>query len=147
MAAGVGATVHWPAGLGAEFNEGVAQKVGGTPNAIGYVEFIFAIQNRLSYGLVRNAAGKFVQADLTTIPKAVPAEGIPADLRVSITNAADPGAYPIATFTYLLVPRKNLRRQQKIFCPDHVSIRVRMLTSRPATCAVLRSATLRCRSR
>jgi phosphate transport system substrate-binding protein len=101
---GSGSSVNWPAGVGAEFNEGVVKRVGGTPNTIGYVEYIFAVQNRLSYGLVRNAAGKFVQADLATIPKAVPAQGIPDDMRVSITNAADPGAYPVAAFSYFLIP-------------------------------------------
>jgi len=103
---GSGTSVNWPAGVSAEFNEGVAQRVGGTPNAIGYVEFIFALRNRLSYGLVRNAAGKFVQADLVTIAKSVPSHDIPDDLRVSITNAADPDAYPIVAFTYFLIPAR-----------------------------------------
>jgi phosphate transport system substrate-binding protein len=123
---GSGTSVIWPAGVSAELNEGMAQRVGRTPNAIGYVEFIFAVQNRLSYGLVRNAAGKFVQADLVTIPKAVPAHGIPDDLRVSITNAADPDAYPIAAFTYFLIP-------VRISIPDKkqaiIAFLDRMLTS------------------
>ena len=61
--------MNWPIGAGAEHNEGVAGRVSQTPNAIGYVEFIYAVQNRLAYGSVRDAAGRFVQADLTTIPK------------------------------------------------------------------------------
>jgi phosphate transport system substrate-binding protein len=105
-AAGTGATVSWPTGVGAEHNEGVAERVSQTPNSIGYAEFIYAVQNRLAYGSVRNAAGKFVQADLVSIQKAVPARDIPEDFRVSITDAAAPDAYPIASFTYWLVPAR-----------------------------------------
>ncbi len=106
QAVGSGATVNWPTGLGVERNEGMAERVGQTPNSIGYAEFIYAVENRLAYGSVRNAAGKFVQADLVSVPKAVPAHDIPEDFRVSITNAAGPDAYPIAAFTYWLVPAR-----------------------------------------
>jgi phosphate transport system substrate-binding protein len=102
-AVGLGTTVNWPVGVAAERNEGVAELVGRTANSIGYTEFIYAVENHLAYGSVRNAAGKFVQADLVTIPKAA-ANNVANDFRISITNAAAPDAYPIATFTYWLVP-------------------------------------------
>ncbi len=103
---GSGVAVAWPTGVGAERNEGMADQVSRTSGSIGYAEFIYAVQHRLAYGLVRNAAGKFVQANLETVPKAVPATDVPEDFRVSITNAADPDAYPVATFTYWLVPAR-----------------------------------------
>lgn len=108
---GSGASVKWPVGRGAEGSEGVAQAVRSTPDSIGYVEFIYAVQAHLSYGMVRNASGKFVQADLNSLPAAAVAgdfgdKGDKHDLRISITNASAPRAYPIAAFTYLLVPRK-----------------------------------------
>ncbi len=105
-AVGSGATVNWPAGAGAEHNEGVARRVRATPFSIGYAEFIYAVQNHLAYGLVRNAAGKFVEATLASVPQAVPARDIPDDFRVSITNPPAAGAYPIASFTYWLVPAR-----------------------------------------
>ncbi len=100
-AVGADVTVHWPVGNGAERNEGIAQGVQETPNSIGYVEFIFAIQHKLSFGLVRNAAGRFIQADLPSLTAA--AVGTPAmgsDFRISITNAVGKDSYPIATFTW-----------------------------------------------
>jgi phosphate transport system substrate-binding protein len=107
-AVGADVTVHWPVGNGAERNEGIAQGVRETPNSIGYVEFIFAIQHRLSFGLVRNAAGRFIQADLPSLTAA--AAGTPAamgsDFRFSITNAVGKDSYPIATFTWFLVPQQ-----------------------------------------
>jgi phosphate transport system substrate-binding protein len=104
--AGSGASVSWPAGAGAEYNEGVAKKVASTPDSIGYVEFFYALENRLSYALVRNTAGQFVQADLTTLPAAVEslAPGAGDDLRLSIVNAPGKNSYPIAALTWLLVP-------------------------------------------
>jgi phosphate transport system substrate-binding protein len=105
-AVGSGATVNWPTGVGAEQNEGVAERIQKTPNSIGYAEFIYAVENRLAYGSVRNAAGKFVQADLTSVPKAAPNGDLPEDFRVSITNAAAGDAYPVAAFTYWLVPAR-----------------------------------------
>ena len=105
--AGSGVTVAWPVGKGAEGNEGVASTVQETPDAIGYVELIYAIQHKLSFGAVRNAAGQFVQASLASVTAA--AEGLNlgegSDVRVSITNASGKQSYPIATFTWLLVPQ------------------------------------------
>jgi phosphate transport system substrate-binding protein len=100
--------VRWPVGVGANGNEGVAELVAKTPDAIGYVEFIYAVESHLSYGAVRNAAGRFVQADLNSLTAAAAAfqPSRPHDLRGSITNAAGARAYPIASFTYFLIPEK-----------------------------------------
>jgi phosphate transport system substrate-binding protein len=99
-------SVNWPLGLGGKGNEGVSGLVKQTPGAIGYVELIYAIQNQLPYGRVRNSAGVYVKPDLasTTAAAAAEAKAIPADFRVSITNAQGKAAYPICSFTYLLIP-------------------------------------------
>ncbi len=106
--AGTGTSVNWPVGLGGKGNEGVSGQVKQTPNSIGYVELIYAIQNHMPYGKVRNAAGVFVKPDLASVTAAAAgaAAHMPADFRVSITNAPGKGAYPISTFTWLLVPGK-----------------------------------------
>jgi phosphate transport system substrate-binding protein len=106
---GKGTAVNWPVGLGGQGNPGVANIVKQTPGAIGYVELIYALQNQISYGLVRNAAGNFIQASLATTTNAA-AEAVASldantDFRVSITNATGAQAYPIASFTWLLVPK------------------------------------------
>jgi len=105
-AVGSGTSVNWPAGLGAKGNEGVAGLVKQTPNSLGYVELIYAIQNDMAYGRVRNAAGKFIKADLSSVTAAAAAAKVPDDFRVSITNAEGKDAYPIASFTWLLIPDK-----------------------------------------
>jgi phosphate transport system substrate-binding protein len=101
-------SVNWPVGLGGKGNEGVSGYVKQTPGAIGYVELIYAIQNKLPYGRVKNAAGVFVKADLAGVTAAAASEAkkIPADFRVSITDASGKAAYPICSFTYLLIPSK-----------------------------------------
>jgi phosphate transport system substrate-binding protein len=103
---GRGTSVNWPVGLGGKGNEGVAGLVKQTPNSIGYVELIYAIQNKMPYGPVRNLAGNFVNADLASVTAAAAgaAKEMPDDFRVSITNAPGKTAYPIASFTWLLVP-------------------------------------------
>jgi phosphate transport system substrate-binding protein len=100
------ASVNWPVGLGGKGNEGVTGLVKQTPNAIGYIELIYAVQNNIPYGKVQNAAGKFVKADLAgvTAAAAADAKNMPEDFRVSITNAPGPKAYPISSFTWLLIP-------------------------------------------
>jgi phosphate transport system substrate-binding protein len=105
---GASTSVNWPTGLGGKGNEGVAGLVKQTPNSIGYVELIYAAQNKMSYGSVRNAAGTFVKADFNTVSEAAAgaAKNMPDDFRVSITNAPGKNAYPIATFTWLLIPNK-----------------------------------------
>ena len=105
---GASTSVNWPVGLGGKGNEGVAGLVKQTPNSIGYVELIYAVQNKMSYGLVRNAAGTFVKADFNTVSEAAAgaAKNMPDDFRVSITDAPGKNAYPISTFTWLLIPNK-----------------------------------------
>jgi phosphate transport system substrate-binding protein len=105
---GVKTSVNWPVGLGGKGNEGVAGQVKQTENSIGYVELIYAIQNKMSYGKVKNPAGVFVKADLASVTAAAAgaAANMPEDFRVSITNAPGKAAYPISSFTWLLVPNK-----------------------------------------
>lgn len=107
---GKGTSVNWPVGLGGKGNEGVAGLVKQTPNSFGYVELIYGIQNRMPYGRVRNSSGVFIKADLSSVTAAAASasEQMPADFRVSITDAAGKTAYPIASFTWLLVPQKFL---------------------------------------
>jgi phosphate transport system substrate-binding protein len=102
---GKNTSVNWPVGLGGKGNEGVAGTVKQTPGSIGYVELIYAIQNKMPYGTVQNAAGQFVKASLeSTTAAAASVKEMPEDFRVSITNAPGKTAYPISTFTWLLVP-------------------------------------------
>jgi len=105
--AGRGTSVEWPVGLGGKGNEGVSGLVKQTPNSIGYVELIYATQNKLSYASVKNAAGSFVKATTDGVTAAAAGVKMPADFRVSITNAAGENAYPVSTFTWLLIYEKN----------------------------------------
>lgn len=102
---GVNTSVNWPVGVGGKGNEGVAGLVKQTPGSIGYVELIYASQTKITYGAVQNAAGKFVTASpqSVTAAAAAAAKQMPADFRVSITNAPGEGAYPISSFTWLLL--------------------------------------------
>ena len=103
-------SVNWPVGLGGQGNPGVAATVSRTPGAIGYVELIYAIQTRIAYGLVRNRAGHFIQASLASTTAAAAGAmstiGQDTDFRISITDAAGADAYPIASFTWLLIPKQ-----------------------------------------
>ena len=102
---GKGTSVKWPIGLGGKGNEGVAGQVRQLSGSIGYVELIYAVQNNISYGSVRNAAGNFVKASLDGVTEAAASvKTMPADFRVSITNAPGKTAYPISSFTWLLIP-------------------------------------------
>jgi len=102
---GKGTSVKWPTGLGAKGNEGVAGMVRQMEGAFGYVELIYALQNNISFGPVKNTAGNFVKASLeSTTAAAASVKTMPADFRVSITNPLGKDAYPIASFTWLLVP-------------------------------------------
>ena len=104
-AVGKGTSVKWPTGLGAKGNEGVAGMVRQMEGAFGYVELIYALQNNISFGPVKNAGGSFVKASLeSTTAAAASVKTMPADFRVSITNPPGKDAYPIASFTWLLVP-------------------------------------------
>lgn len=101
-------SVNWPVGLGGKGSEGVSGLVKQTPDSVGYVELIYAVQNKMSYGKVQNADGKFVKADLASVAAAAAgaAKSMPDDFRVSLTNAPGAAAYPISSFTWLLVPEK-----------------------------------------
>ncbi len=105
---GADTSVKWPIGMGGKGNEGVSGMVRQLPGSIGYVELIYAVQNNIPYGSVRNAAGTFVKASLESVTAAAAsAPKMPADFRVSITNAPGKDAYPISSFTWLLVPAQS----------------------------------------
>jgi phosphate transport system substrate-binding protein len=110
---GAGTAVNWPAGLGAKGNEGVSGLVRQTPNSIGYVELVYAIQNKMAYGKVRNAAGAFVKADLRSVTAAAASASMPDDFRVSVTNPPGKDAYPISSFTWLLIPARIQDAQKR----------------------------------
>lgn len=99
-------SVNWPVGLGGKGNEGVSGSIQQTANSIGYVELIYAVQNKMTYGKVKNAAGEFIQASLASVTAAAAKASIPEDFRVSITDASGKGVYPISSFTWLLIPAK-----------------------------------------
>ena len=102
---GKGTSVKWPVGLGGKGNEGVAGQIRQLPGSIGYIELIYAVENKITYGSVQNAAGNFVKASLDGVTEAAASvKSMPADFRVSITNAPGKAAYPISSFTWLLIP-------------------------------------------
>jgi phosphate transport system substrate-binding protein len=103
---GTGTAINWPVGLGGAKSDGVAGLIKTTPNSIGYIELTYALQNNIAYGDVQNPAGTFVKASLATVSEAAAgaASNMPDDFRVSITNAPGKNAYPISSFTWLLVP-------------------------------------------
>jgi phosphate transport system substrate-binding protein len=105
---GSGTSVKWPVGLGGKGNEGVAGSIRQLPGSIGYVELIYAVQNNIPYGSVKNAAGVFLKASLEGVTAAAASvKNIPADFRVSITNAPGKDAYPVSSFTWLLIPAQS----------------------------------------
>jgi phosphate transport system substrate-binding protein len=105
---GKGTSVKWPVGLGGKGNEGVAGMIRQMQGGIGYIELIYAVQNKIDYGSVKNASGAFVKASLDSVTAAAAsAKSMPADFRVSITNAPGKDAYPISSFTWLLIPEKS----------------------------------------
>jgi len=103
--AGVATQVNWPTGVGAKGNEGVAGIVQQTPGSLGYVELVYALQNKIAYGSVQNMAGEFTKATVESVTAAAGAAAgkMPADFRVSITNAPGKGVYPISSFTWILL--------------------------------------------
>lgn len=102
---GAGTSPSWPIGIGGKGNEGVTGQVKNTPNTIGYVELAYAVQNKLPVAQVKNASGSYIQPSVDAVTAAASASvaTTPEDLRVSITNAAGPQAYPISSYTYILV--------------------------------------------
>jgi phosphate transport system substrate-binding protein len=105
MKVGVNTSVNWPVGVGGKGNEGVAGLVRQTPGAIGYVELVYAIQTKIAYGAVQNAGGEFVRASAESVTAAAAGTvgQMPRDFRTSITNASGKGAYPISSYTWLLL--------------------------------------------
>jgi len=119
---GVNTAINWPVGLGGKGNDGVAGLVKQTPNSVGYVELIYAIQNKMAYGKVKNSAGTFVKADLASVTAAAGAsKAMPEDFRVSITNASGKDVYPISSFTWLLIPAKIQDPAKKKALKDFVN--------------------------
>jgi phosphate transport system substrate-binding protein len=119
---GVNTAVNWPVGLGGNQSDGVTGLVQQTPGAIGYVELIYAIQNKIGYGSVKNMAGEFVKASVDSVTKAAAsaASAMPADFRVSITNAPGSGVYPISSFTWLLLYQNPKDKNQAKAMVDFV---------------------------
>ena len=105
---GKNTSVKWPVGLGGKGNEGVAGMIRQMQGAIGYIELIYAVQNKIPYGTVKNAAGEYVKASLESVTAAAASvKSMPADFRVSITNPPGKDAYPISSFTWLLIPAQS----------------------------------------
>jgi phosphate transport system substrate-binding protein len=105
---GVGSSPSWPIGVGGKGNPGVAGLIRQLPGAIGYVELIYALENKIAFGAVKNAAGNWVTASIPGVTEAAASvKQMPADFRVSITNAPGENAYPISSFTWLLIPEKT----------------------------------------
>jgi phosphate transport system substrate-binding protein len=134
-------SVNWPVGLGGKGNEGVAGLVKQTPYSIGYVELIYAVQNNISYGSVKNASGDFVKASLAGVSAAAAgaATSMPDDFRVSITNAPGKAAYPISSFTWLLIPAQIQDAAKKAAIKDFLGW---MMTSGQQLCEGLAYAKL-----
>jgi phosphate transport system substrate-binding protein len=101
---GKGTSVKWPVGIGGKGNEGVAGSVRQLPGSIGYIELIYALQNKIPFGVVQNSSHNFIKASLESTTAAAEGVKMPADFRVSITNPPGKNAYPIASFTWLLIP-------------------------------------------
>ncbi|MGB8011513.1 MAG: phosphate ABC transporter substrate-binding protein PstS [Terriglobales bacterium] len=104
---GKGTSVKWPVGLGGKGNEGVAGQIRQLQGSIGYIELIYAVENKITFGSVKNASGNFMKASLEGVTEAAASvKTMPADFRVSITNAPGKNAYPISSFTWLLIPQQ-----------------------------------------
>jgi phosphate transport system substrate-binding protein len=119
---GKGTALSWPTGVGGKGNEGVAGLVRQMPGAIGYVELIYALQNKMTFGAVRNAAGNWITASIAGVTEAAASvKQMPADYRVSITNAPGANAYPISSFTYLLIPKTGTKPENRKVMKDLLS--------------------------
>ncbi len=119
---GKGTSPKWPVGLGGKGNEGVAGSIRQLPGAIGYVELIYAVQNKIDYGSVKNSSGAFIKADLaSSTAAAASVKTMPNDFRVSITNPPGIEAYPISSFTWLLIPEKSKDEKKGKILADFLS--------------------------
>jgi phosphate transport system substrate-binding protein len=138
---GKNTSVNWPVGLGGKGNEGVAGLLKQTPDSIGYVELIYAIQNSLPYGTVKNSSGEFIKASLAGVSAAAAGatKSMPEDFRVSITNSPGKDAYPISSFTWLLIPAQIQDPAKKAAIKDFLTW---MLTSGQQFCEPLAYAKL-----
>lgn len=138
---GKNTSVNWPVGLGGKGNEGVAGLVKQTPYSLGYIELIYAVQNNIPYGTVKNETGQFVKASLNGVSAAAAgaAKSMPDDFRVSITNPPGKEAYPISSFTWLLIPVQIQDAAKKSAIKDFLGW---MLTSGQQFCEPLAYAKL-----
>jgi phosphate transport system substrate-binding protein len=138
---GKATSVNWPVGLGGKGNEGVSALIQQTPASLGYIELIYAIQNKLPYGKVKNSSGAFVKADLASVSAAAAATAkfMPDDFRVSITNPEGKAAYPIASFTWLLIPAKFTDAAKRDVVKDFLKW---MMTDGQQSCEALSYAKL-----
>jgi phosphate transport system substrate-binding protein len=118
---GKGSSPNWPTGVGGKGNEGVAGLVRQMEGSIGYVELLYALQNKITFGEVKNADGNWVRASIEGVTAAAATAKIPADYRVSITNAPGANSYPISSFTYLLIPVKTQDAAKKKVLVDLLS--------------------------
>jgi phosphate transport system substrate-binding protein len=119
---GKGSSPSWPVGVGGKGNEGVAGLVRQMPGAIGYVELIYAVSNKMSFGAVKNAAGNWITASIAGVTDAAASiKQMPADFRVSITNAPGADSYPISSFTYLLIPTSGSNEANRKILKDLLS--------------------------
>ncbi len=119
---GKGTSPSWPVGVGGKGNEGVAGLVRQMPGAIGYVELIYALQNKIAFGSVKNASGAWIKASIDGVTEAAASvKAMPADFRVSITNAPGANAYPISSFTYLLIPADSTNAENRKVLKDMLS--------------------------
>lgn len=120
---GSNTSVKFPVGIGGKGNEGVAGMVRNSPYSFGYVELVYALQNHMQFGLVRNAAFKYVKASTAgvTAAAAASAKNIPADYRVSITNAPGADSYPISSFTWLLIPQQWADQSKRAVMVDFLN--------------------------
>jgi phosphate transport system substrate-binding protein len=119
---GKGTALSWPTGVGGKGNDGIAGLVRQMPGAIGYVELIYAIQNHITFGSVKNAAGNWITASIQGVTEAAASvKNMPADYRVSITNAPGANSYPISSFTYLLIPKSGGDQSKRTVLKDLLS--------------------------
>jgi len=118
---GKGTSLNWPNGVSGKGNEGVAGLVRQLPGTIGYVELIYALQNHIDFGSIRNAAGNWVKGSIEGVTEAAASAKMPADYRVSITNAPGANAYPISSFTYLLIPAQPKDAEKEKVLKDMLS--------------------------
>jgi phosphate transport system substrate-binding protein len=119
---GKGTALSWPTGVGGKGNDGIAGLVRQMPGAIGYVELIYALQNKITFGSVKNSAGNWITASIQGVTEAAASvKKMPADYRVSITNAPGANAYPISSFTYLLIPKSGGDQSKRAVLKDMLS--------------------------